>query len=198
MNRIPYAAAVFGISILAIFTVFITWRAKALESALLLRAQTPALTNEMAPEFALPSLDGQTVSLADYKGKKKLIVSFWASWCGPCRLEMPALRAFYERYHKTSPNFEIVAISIDDDRAPAEAFATQAKLPFPVLLDLAGKTAAAYGVESIPLLYVIDESGRVIYAHVGFDMTLEIQLVLELGLKRGTNDGGETGGESSH
>src|SRR4029077_16599465 len=157
MNRISYAAAVFGIAILAIFTVFITWRAKALESSLLLRAQTPALTNEMAPEFALSSLDGRTVSLADYKGKKKLIVSFWASWCGPCRLEMPALRSFYERHHKTSPNFEIVAISIDDDRAPAEAFATQAKLPFPVLLDPTGKTAAAYDVESIPLLYVIDE-----------------------------------------
>jgi peroxiredoxin len=195
MNRIPYAGAVFGISILAIFTVFITWRAKALESALLLRAETPALTNGVAPEFSLPSLDGQTVSLADYKGKKKLIVSFWASWCGPCRLEMPALRAFYERYHKTSPNFEIVAISIDDERAPAEAFATQAKLPFPVLLDLTGKTATAYGVESIPILYVIDENGRVIYGHVGFDMTLEMQLVLQLGLSRGT---GGADGESSH
>ena len=183
MKPRPSAAAIVGIVALAAFTVFITWRAKALESALSHRSETPPLVGKPAPEFSLSSLDGRTISLADYRGKKKLVVSFWASWCGPCRLEMPSLRAFYEKHRDASDKFEFLAISIDDNRRDAEAFANEEKLPFPVLLDLNSKTADAFGVDGIPTLFVIDENGKTIYGHLGFEPALEFALVHELGLK---------------
>ena len=187
------------IAALAAFSVFITWRAKKLEMTLLKRSEGPAIANnETAPEFALPSLDGRTVSLADYRGKKKLVVSFWASWCGPCRMEMPALRTFYEQHRKTSDNFEILAISLDEDREDAEAFAAKEKLPFPVLLDPRNTTAQIYGAESIPTLYVVDENGKVVYGEVGYDMMLEAQLALHLGFPIGQKEAGTASDGTSH
>jgi peroxiredoxin len=189
--------AILGIAALAAFTIFITWRAKKLEYAIQQRAETPMLTNKPAPQFDLPALDGREISLADYHGKK-LVVSFWASWCGPCRLEMPALRSFYQRYHKSSDNFEILAISIDDNRRDAEEFAVEEKLPFPVLLDLRSKVAEVYGVEGIPVMFIIDENGKVIFGHVGFDAALEFQLAQELGIKLEVNATGVGNGQPSH
>jgi len=198
MNSRPSAATVAGIAALAAFTIFITWRAKALESALLRRGETPAIVNKPAPEFSLSSLDGRTISLADYHGKKKLVVSFWASWCGPCRMEMPALRAFYEKYRKSSDNFELLAVSIDENRRDAETFATEEKLPFPVLLDLTSKTADAFGVDGIPTLFVIDENGKIIYGHVGLEPALEFMLAHQLGFETGTKGEGIADVQSSN
>jgi peroxiredoxin len=189
--------ALLAIAVLAAFTVFITWRAKKLESAMRDRGEQPELINKAAPPFDLPALDGQRVSLADYHGKKKLVVSFWASWCGPCKMEMPVLREFYERQRKNTDKFELLAISIDDERAPAERFASEMKLPFPVLLDLHSQAAEAYGVESIPALFIIDEKGKVIYGHTGFDPSLEAVLALRLGLKPTAGNGGADDGDSS-
>jgi peroxiredoxin len=194
----PPVTAVAAIVVFAAFTIFITWQAKRLETAFLRRAEMPALVQQTAPDFSLTSVDGRTVSLADYRGKKKLVLSFWASWCGPCRLEIPALQSFYERHRQDSNQFEILAISIDEERAPAEAFATEMKPPFPMLLDLTGKTATAYHVESIPAIYVVDESGKIIYGHVGYDMTLVTQLEGELGLKTDSKDAGAPFGQPSH
>ena len=189
--------ALLAIAALAAFTVFITWRAKKLESSMRDRSEQPELINKAAPAFDLPALDGGRVSLADYRGKKKLVVSFWASWCGPCKMEMPVLQHFYERQRKNADKFELLAISIDDERAPAERFASEMKLPFPVLLDLHSQAANAYGVESIPSLFIIDEKGKVIYGHTGFDPSLETVLALRLGLKPTAGNGGADDGDSS-
>lgn len=190
-------AALIAIALLAAFTIFITWKAKKLETSLRDRSEEPELINKAAPPFDLPALDGQRVSLADYRGKKKLILSFWASWCVPCKTEMPMLREFYERQRKNSDKFELLAISIDDERAPAERFATAMKLPFPVLLDPNSQAADAYGVDSIPSIFVIDEKGKVIYGHTGFDPNLEIVLAHHLGLKPTPPFGGADDGDSS-
>ena len=138
--------------------------------------------HKRAPDFSLPALDGRTISLSDYEGKKKLVLSFWASWCGPCRLELPALRSFYERAHKPDTDFEFLAISIDDTREAAEAAVKETGLPFPVLLDLRQKAANAYNVYGIPTLFVIDKSGRVAYGGVGFNAGLEFILAGQLGI----------------
>jgi thiol-disulfide isomerase/thioredoxin len=119
-----------GIAALVVFTVFITWKAKSLEKRLHEGSDASALVNKKAGDFSLQGLDGETVARTDYRGKKTVVVSFWASWCGPCRRELPALADFYKKYHKDDSNFEILAISIDDDRADAEAYASQARLPF--------------------------------------------------------------------
>ena len=186
-----------AIALLAAFTIFITWKAKKLETAMRERADEPELLNQAAPAFDLPALDGQRVSLAAYHGRKKLVVSFWASWCGPCKMEMPVLREFYEQQKKNADRFELLAVSIDEERGPAERFASELKLPFPVLLDLESQTANAYGVRSIPSLFIIDESGKVIYGHTGFDPNLEIVLATRLGLKPMPKPGGADDGDSS-
>lgn len=189
MRLRPSAPQILAIVLLAAFTIFITWRAKSLETALRERGEQSELVNKPAPTFDLPTLGGQQVALADYHGKKKLVLSFWASWCGPCRMEMPVLRQFYEQQRKNSDRFEILAISIDDERAPAEKFATEMKLPFPVLLDLSNRTAKAYEVDAIPALFVIDENGKVIYGQTGFDAGMEYVLASRLGLTKKPSKG---------
>jgi peroxiredoxin len=186
-----------ALALLAAFTVFITWRAKKLEASIHDRREEPELINHVAPSFELPALDGQKVSLASFHGKKKLVLSFWASWCGPCKTEMPVLREFYQRHRKDSDKFEFLAISIDDEQRDAERFATEMKLPFPVLLDLKSQAADLYGVDAIPALFVVNENGKVTYAHVGFDPALEFVLEQKLGLQTTPNFGGADDGDSS-
>lgn len=171
-----------GIVALVLFTVFITWKAKLLEKTLHEGNDAAALIDHQAADFALPSLDGSTVSLADFKGKKKVVVSFWASWCGPCRMELPALAKFYRKYHKDSSDFEFLAISVDDDREAAESYAHSEKLPFPVLLDPTGKAERAYSVDAIPSLFIIDSKGKVIYGKTGVDEAMEVELSIHLGI----------------
>jgi cytochrome c biogenesis protein CcmG/thiol:disulfide interchange protein DsbE len=182
MGRKPSPPQLLGIAILAVFTLFITWKAKTLEKRLHEASDASALVNKKAGEFSLQGLDGQTVALTDYRGKKKVVVSFWASWCGPCRRELPALAEFYRKYHKDDSNFEILAISIDEDRADAEGYASKAKLPFPVLWDPASKAADAYSVEAIPSMFVIDSNGTIVYGSTGLDVAMEVILATQLGI----------------
>ncbi len=181
MRSRPSLPALLAIAALVVFTIWITWRAKVLESGSQPGGQSFALLRKPAPDFSLPTLDNRTISLADYRGKK-LVVSFWASWCGPCRLEMPVLRSFYERAHKPGAEFDFLAISLDEDRGAAERAANQMKLPFPIVLDPEQKTAGTYGVYGIPTLFVIDKGGRVAYAGAGFNPALEVILAAQLGI----------------
>jgi peroxiredoxin len=177
---------VLAISGLAVFTVWISWRAKRLEISLHSGAEITALLHKPAPDFTLQSLDGRAVSLADFRGKQNVVVSFWASWCGPCRMEIPALRSFYQRTHKGDADFEFVAIGIDDDRDAAEKYAATAKMPFPVLFDSAKKASDAYGVDAIPQLFVIDKNGTVAWGQAGYMPGMEFTLARELGIKNYT------------
>jgi peroxiredoxin len=182
-----------AIVLLAAFTIFVTWRVKRLEKSVLSRTSASVMISKSAPVFTLPVLGGDTVSLADYRGKKTVVVSYWASWCGPCKVELPELREFYKRYHKADANFEILAISIDEYKADAEKYAAAEKLPFPVLFDPQSKTADAYAVEGIPTMFVIDKDGKIVHAHAGLQQAMQIRLMGELGLKyTAIEDAGET------
>jgi peroxiredoxin len=177
--------------------VFITWRAKTLETKLAGQADTAVMVNHEAPQFSLPSLSGDEVSLARYRGEK-VVVTFWASWCGPCQMEMPVLRSFYDHYHNANAKFEILAVSLDDNRADPAKFARDEKLPFPILLDLTQQTAEAYGADDIPTLYVIDEQGKVIFGRVGYDPMMEVQLARTLGIKVTPASGAISSGNTSN
>jgi peroxiredoxin len=181
------APAMLGIVVLALLTVLLTWRASILETALQRQSEQPELVDKPAPDFSGLTLDGRSVALADFRGQKKVVVTFWASWCGPCRLEMPSLIQFYKTNHRDSSDFEILAVSIDEDPRAAADFATAMKLNFPVLVDPDKKIANAYQVEGIPTMFVIDKDGKVIYGRAGYDAAMTFQLAAELGIKDNKN-----------
>ncbi len=169
--------------LLAAATIALTWKAKGLEKHFLRHADEPAMNGRQAPEFDGQTLAGEAIASREFKGKKKIVVSFWASWCEPCRMELPELRTFYEKYHRADSRFEVVAISTDQERFQAEKYVKEAKLPFPVVWDESGAIGERFGVESIPVLYVIDENGKVVYGQTGYGFGLEAELRRFLGLK---------------
>jgi peroxiredoxin len=200
MRARPSLPAIAALAALVAFTVWITWRAKTIETGLGGHGsggQMTALNGKPAPDFHLAALHGHTVSPADFRGKM-LVVTFWASWCAPCRMELPALEKFYRQTHKGDANYEIVSINIDEERAAAESAATELKLPFAVLLDPASKILRAYNVDAIPALFVIDKDGKVIHAQVGFQPGLEFILAQQLGIKNYSPMTGATDDSGSH
>ena len=166
---------------LAVFTFWITWQAKTLEGGLLQPATT-AFFGKPAPDFALLTLDGRQVTLAEFRGKKNVVISFWASWCGPCRLELPALSAFYKKAREQRDDFEIIAINTDDEREDAERAAKEMQLPFPVVLDPQNATASAYGVAALPTLMIVDKAGILSFGTMGFNPALASILAANLGM----------------
>lgn len=187
-----------ALALIAAFTVWITWQAKTLEGRLTPDAQVAALRGKPAPAFSLAALDGHTMSVADFRGKSRLVVSFWASWCGPCHVELPALARFYRRTHKSDAGYELVAINIDDEREAAETAATELKLPFAVLLDPNGTVMHTYGVNAIPALIVIDKDGTVIRSVIGLDPSVEFALAQDLGIKNYNPFDGVSDGNARH
>jgi peroxiredoxin len=170
-------------AVLALFTVWITWRAKAIEiGAARPHSGRQVTLNKPAPEFRLTALDGRAVDLAEYRGHN-VAITFWASWCGPCRMEMPVLRTFYQKARMQNADFEIFAISVDAEREDAAIAAKELKIPFPVLHDAGGRVSDSYGVEAIPTIFVVDQKGDLKYSSTGLDMTLEFMLAQQLGIK---------------
>ena len=127
-------------------------------------AATPA-ANAPAPDFTLRGADGRNVRLDELRGQV-VLVNFWATWCGPCREEMPRLDTLYQKYRKSG--FVLLGVNIDDD--PHAALATAAKLgvSFPVLLDTDKKVSKLYDLNTMPSTIVIDRDGKVRYLHRGY------------------------------
>lgn len=116
-------------------------------------------------DFTLPDLTGKKVQLASLKGKV-ILVNFWATWCPPCRAEMPGMEKLYQSL-KDNPDFVMLAVDSQEDPATVKTFIEKNKYHFPVLLDQAGAVTAQYSVRAYPTTYVIDRQGRVIGGVVG-------------------------------
>ena len=126
-----------------------------------------------APEFALKDANGKTVHLSDYKGKV-VLVDFWATWCGPCRLEIPWLKEFQNKYK--DKGFEVLGISMDDDGwAAVKPFVNELGINYRIVIG-DDATAQNYGgVDALPTTFVIDREGRIAKIHVGLTSKSEIE-----------------------
>lgn len=115
-----------------------------------------------AQEFSLENLNGKQIQLSHYKGERVLI-NFWATWCPPCRAEMPAMQELYEKY---KDRIEFLAINIDPEN-DVKGYVNEMKLTFPILLDKTGAVNERYGIISIPTTLLVDEKGTIIKKQIG-------------------------------
>lgn len=118
-----------------------------------------------APNFKLKTLDGKTVELAKNGGKPSFI-NIWASWCPPCKVEMPHIQEAYEKYGERI-NFLMVNLTQSDDLNQMKEYLSSEGFTFPVLLDEKGEVANRYGVLSIPMTYAVDDQGVIVHKQMG-------------------------------
>lgn len=117
-----------------------------------------------APEFTLNSLDGREVSLSDFWGKV-VVLNFWATWCDPCRAEMPDLERTYQAYKEK--NVEFVGISVDTDTKLVNSFIKEVGVTYTILLDPSNQVASDYAIRAIPTTYIVDEEGMIVGSQIG-------------------------------
>jgi len=135
-------------------------------------AAAPAVPSASgAPDFTLPSLDGPNLRLQEQRGQV-VMINFWATWCGPCREEMPHLSRLYDKYRPSG--FTVFAINIDEEPQKAARLAKQLGMRFPVLLDTDKKVSRLYDLSAMPSTVLIDRDGRVRYLHRGYRSGYEV------------------------
>jgi peroxiredoxin len=137
-------------------------------AALLACAAASATTVQVsspAPDFTLRSVDGPNLRLNEQRGRV-VMVNFWATWCGPCRQEMPHLNKLHDKYRDAG--FVLLGVNIDDNVRAATDLATKLGLRFPVLLDTDKSVSRLYDLGSMPATVLIDREGRVRYLHRGY------------------------------
>lgn len=125
---------------------------------------TPAQQPTPAPEFTLPDLDGKPHKLADWRGKV-VVLNFWATWCPPCRYEMPAMQRAWEKVR--DENIVFVGVDVGEDSDTVFTFLADYPVEFPLLLDQDAKVIEQYPVTGLPTTYVIDPRGRITHRAVG-------------------------------
>ena len=124
-----------------------------------LRAGAPA------PAFQLGSSDGKQVSLDSFRGKI-VLVNFWASWCGPCRKEMPILEQLNRQYR--NKGVALLGVNVEPDSAAATDWLKATPVSFPILFDVDSKVSKLYQVEGMPNTVILDRKGNVRYIHRGY------------------------------
>lgn len=138
----------------------------------------------IAPDFTLLTMEGETVILSEMRGQA-VLVNFWASWCGPCRAEMPAMQRIYEEYEEQGFTILAVNVTSQDSRSAASAFVTQYGLTFPILMDETGAVSRAYHLNAFPSSYFIDRNGIIQEVVLGGPMSeallrIRIESLLEV------------------
>ncbi len=129
----------------------------------------------LAPDFELPNLGGAPVKLSDYRGNV-IVLNFWATWCGPCRAELPTLKGIWE---KGQPGLLVIGVDAGETRNDVAAFASLNGLEYPVLLDQAMSVARAYEVQTIPATFVIDRDGVIRHRRRGAIKPGELDLAIK-------------------
>jgi cytochrome c biogenesis protein CcmG/thiol:disulfide interchange protein DsbE len=122
------------------------------------QSQAAPQTGFLAPDFTLTTLDGESITLSDLRGHP-VLVNWWASWCLPCRAEMPAMQRVYERYQDAGFIVLAVNATTQDSRGAAQAFVDEYGFTYPILLDLDGGVAFTYRLRAFPSSYFINADG---------------------------------------
>ncbi len=128
-------------------------------------AGAATLASGPAPDFTLHSVAGTNLRLKEQRGQV-VMLNFWATWCAPCRQEMPQLNRLYEKYRASG--FVLLGVNVDDDTANASGVSSRLGLRFPILLDTDKKVSRLYDLSTMPSTVLIDRDGRVRYVHLGY------------------------------
>jgi cytochrome c biogenesis protein CcmG/thiol:disulfide interchange protein DsbE len=120
----------------------------------------------LAPDFTLETMNGEKVTLSDLRGQV-VIVNLWASWCGPCRLEMPAFKKIYEEYKEQGLVILAVNSTSQDTLSAVEEFVVKFQLPFNILMDTNGTVARLYKLSALPSTFFIGRSGVISRVVIG-------------------------------
>jgi cytochrome c biogenesis protein CcmG, thiol:disulfide interchange protein DsbE len=148
---------IYGIVALCLLGLYVAGRRSA-------QKPKPTASGNLAPDFTLTDLDGHKLTLSDYRGKVVLL-DFWATWCGPCRTEIPH---FVEMQNKYGPQgFQVIGISMDDDAKPVHGFAQQYKLNYPIAVGDDKLADRFGGVMGLPVNFIIDRQGRIHAKYLG-------------------------------
>jgi peroxiredoxin len=125
-----------------------------------------------APDFTLKSQAGDNHKLSELRGEV-VMINFWASWCGPCRQEMPKLEELYVRYKPLG--FTVLGVNIEEDNSKAKALLEDLSVSFPVLFDDQNEVSRLYQVAAMPSTVLVDRDGNMRYLHKGYQPGLELQ-----------------------
>ena len=123
------------------------------------------MEGQPAPDFALKSSTGENLRLSEFRGDV-VMINFWATWCGPCRQEMPLLDELYSRYQRVG--FNLLGVNIDDDSRRAMRMIEELGVNFPILFDARKEVSELYEVEAMPVTVIVDREGTVRYIHHGY------------------------------
>jgi peroxiredoxin len=168
-KSIPKNALSAILTFCVVFLIFLPSQAEAqvsAEAARTLRdANIQVLGQRIDPDdFTLPLLAGGNVNLSSYRGKV-VILNFWATWCPPCRTEMPSMEILYQRFN--AQGLEILAVDTGENASTVQQFINSAGYTFPVILDSANRVSSVYGIRAIPTTFIIDREGKIIGYVVG-------------------------------
>jgi peroxiredoxin len=131
----------------------------------------------LAPNFTLRALDGTEVSLASYRDKAVAVVNFWATWCPPCREEIPDLVGFHDDFK--DKGVVVLAVNLREPEDHVRDFAKDAQMDFPIVCDFSGDVANAYEVEAIPTTVIVDRSGTIRSRIVGMTSRAELEEIVK-------------------
>lgn len=136
-----------------------------------------SLEGQPAPDFVLKSSSGENLRLSEYRGDV-VMINFWATWCAPCRQEMPLLDDLYARYERVG--FTLLGVNIDDDKRRAMKMIDELGVKFPVLFDESKEVSKLYDVEVMPTTILVDREGNVRYVHHGYKPGYEDKYLTEI------------------
>lgn len=136
----------------------------ALLSGLAVQADASSIRGK-APDFTLKSNTGKNLKLSEFRGQV-VMINFWASWCAPCRQEMPLLEELYKKYKGLG--FTLLGVNVEEDSSKAVSLLRNIKVSFPILFDNKNKVSKMYKVAAMPTTIIIDRNGNMRYLHKGY------------------------------